>query len=71
LTPSRRPRFVHVDAIIGTAADQTAITPGVLRRSWTENGRRYFHYVTEAPIAFDGSEVSCAPQAMLRVSSLT
>jgi hypothetical protein len=50
--------LVHVDAIIGTAADQTAITPGVLRRSWTENGRRYFHYVTETPIAFGGSVAS-------------
>jgi ABC-type transport system involved in multi-copper enzyme maturation permease subunit len=50
--------LVHVDAIIGTAADQTAITPGVLRRSWMENGRRYFHYVTETPIAFGGSVAS-------------
>ena len=50
--------LVHVDAIIGTTADQTAITPGVLRRSWTENGRRYFHYVTETPIAFGGTIAS-------------
>jgi ABC-type transport system involved in multi-copper enzyme maturation permease subunit len=50
--------LVHVDAIIGTAADQIAITPGVLRRSWTENGRRYFHYVTETPIAFGGTIAS-------------
>jgi ABC-type transport system involved in multi-copper enzyme maturation permease subunit len=47
--------LVLVDAIIGTDADQTAITPGVLRRSWTENGRRYFHYETETPIAFGGT----------------
>ncbi|HEU5050461.1 MAG TPA: M1 family aminopeptidase, partial [Gemmatimonadales bacterium] len=47
--------LVHVDAVIGTAADQIAVTPGVLRRSWVENGRRYFHYVTEEPIAFGGS----------------
>ena len=46
---------VHVDAIIGTAADQIAVTPGVLRRSWTENGRRYFHYRTEEPISFGGT----------------
>ena len=50
--------LVHVDAIIGTTADQTAITPGVLRRSWTDNGRRYFHYVTETPIAFGGTIAS-------------
>ena len=50
--------LVHVDAIIGTSADQIAITPGVLRRSWTENGRRYFHYETETPIAFGGTIAS-------------
>ncbi|MDQ3280423.1 MAG: hypothetical protein M3Q69_03320 [Acidobacteriota bacterium] len=37
---------VQVETIVGTSADQTAIVPGVLRRSWTENGRRYFHYGT-------------------------
>jgi ABC-type transport system involved in multi-copper enzyme maturation permease subunit len=50
--------LVRVDAIIGTAVDQIAVTPGVLRRSWAENGRRYFHYVTETPIAFGGSVAS-------------
>jgi ABC-type transport system involved in multi-copper enzyme maturation permease subunit len=50
--------LVHVDAILGTSADQIAITPGILRRSWTENGRRYFHYVTETPIAFGGTIAS-------------
>jgi hypothetical protein len=64
LTPSRRPRFVHFDAILGTAADQTAITPGMLRRSWTANGRRSFHYVTETPIAFGGS-IASAEYAVL------
>jgi ABC-2 type transport system permease protein len=41
---------VSVDAVLGTDADQTAIVPGVLRRTWTEGGRRYFHYATDAPI---------------------
>ena len=50
--------LVHVRATIGTAADQVAITPGVLRRSWMENGRRYFHYETETPIAFGGTVFS-------------
>ncbi len=43
---------VHVEAIVGTAADQTAVVTGVLRRSWTENGRRYVHYGTDAPVSF-------------------
>ncbi|HYO79568.1 MAG TPA: hypothetical protein VE010_24090, partial [Thermoanaerobaculia bacterium] len=38
------------EAVIGTSADQTAIAPGTLRRTWTENGRRYFHYATEQPV---------------------
>ena len=49
---------VHIEAIIGTAADQIAVTPGVLRRSWTENGRRYFHYETETPTGFGGTVFS-------------
>jgi hypothetical protein len=43
---------VHVDAVIGTGGGQTAITPGTLVREWRENGRRYFHYRTEAPLSF-------------------
>ena len=44
--------LVRVSAVLGTSADQIAITPGVLRRSWTENGRHYFHYETEKPESF-------------------
>jgi len=52
--------LVQVDAILGTSLDQTALTPGALRRSWTENGRRYFHYVTERPTEFGLSIYSAA-----------
>ena len=38
------------EAIIGTDADQVAVAPGELRRTWTEAGRRYFHYVSDVPI---------------------
>lgn len=41
---------IAFDAIIGTAGDQTAVAPGALRRTWTKGGRRYFHYITDAPI---------------------
>jgi ABC-2 type transport system permease protein len=47
MTDSERISF---DAVIGTAANETAIAPGKLQRTWNENGRRYFHYATEAPI---------------------
>jgi len=40
-----------VDVVMGTDGDQVAIAPGALRRTWTEGGRRYFHYATDAPIA--------------------
>jgi ABC-2 type transport system permease protein len=49
---------VRIAAIIGTTADQIAITPGVLRRSWMENGRRYFHYETESPTEFSATVFS-------------
>jgi hypothetical protein len=50
--------LVHVSAVLGTSGDQTAITPGVLRRSWTENGRHYFHYETEKPESFGATMFS-------------
>lgn len=49
---------IHVETIVGTAADQIAVVPGVLRRSWTENGRRYFHYGTRLPDTFGTSVFS-------------
>lgn len=41
------------EAVVGTTEDQVAVAPGAIRRSWTERGRRYFHYATDGPI---GSE---------------
>ena len=43
------------EAVVGTDGDQVAIAPGVMRRTWTTGGRRYFQYSTDAPI---GSEYS-------------
>lgn len=54
---------INVETIVGTAADQTAIVPGVLRRTWTENGRRYFHYDTRLPETF-GTAVFSAKYAV-------
>ncbi|MFL5464776.1 MAG: M1 family aminopeptidase [Gemmatimonadaceae bacterium] len=44
---------IAFEAVIGTAEDQVVVAPGELRRSWVENGRRYFHYVADAPIRND------------------
>ena len=38
-------------AVVGTHKDQVAVAPGVLRRTWREGNRRYFHYATDGPIA--------------------
>ncbi|HEX7176061.1 MAG TPA: hypothetical protein VF240_12440 [Pyrinomonadaceae bacterium] len=47
LTGAERIAF---EAVVGTDGDQTAVAPGALRRTWTEGGRRYFHYATDTPI---------------------
>ena len=47
--PSRR-RPDHLRSDRGYERGQVAVAPGVLRRTWTEGGRRYFHYVTDVPI---------------------
>jgi hypothetical protein len=36
--------------VIGTDTDQTAVSAGVLRRTWEERGRRYFEYALESPV---------------------
>ncbi|AYA35997.1 hypothetical protein D3Y59_02350 [Hymenobacter oligotrophus] len=47
---STRGDWTTFEAVVGTAADQVAVAPGKLRRSWKAGGRRYFHFVTDAPI---------------------
>jgi ABC-2 type transport system permease protein len=49
---------MHVETIVGTAADQIAVVPGMLRRSWTANGRRYVHYASRVPERLAGSVFS-------------
>ncbi|MFL6246217.1 MAG: ABC transporter permease, partial [Thermoanaerobaculia bacterium] len=41
---------IDFEAIVGTDADQIGVAPGELRRTWSVNGRRYAHYVSDAPI---------------------
>lgn len=42
--------WLRYDATVSTDLDQTALTSGYLRKEWTANGRRYFHYTMDAPI---------------------
>lgn len=41
---------IHFDVVVGTNKGLTALAPGKLVKSWTENGRSYFHYTSEQPI---------------------
>ena len=41
--------WVEVETTISTSADQIAIAPGSLQKSWEQNGRRYFHYKVDHP----------------------
>jgi len=41
---------VSFEAIVSTSDNQIAIAPGYLQKSWTEQGRTYFHYKMDAPI---------------------
>lgn len=53
--PSSNDRNYHLidfESTISTEADQQVVTVGTLKKSWTANGRTYFHYKTEAPINF-------------------
>ena len=52
--------LIDFDAVVGTDASQVAVAPGVLRRTWTEGGRRYFHYAADAPIRNDYALYSAA-----------
>jgi ABC-type transport system involved in multi-copper enzyme maturation permease subunit len=47
---SREADWISLDTTVSTSADQIALAPGYLQREWTVNGRRYFHYKTDAPI---------------------
>jgi ABC-2 type transport system permease protein len=50
---------MHVETIVGTAPDQIAVVPGMLRRSWTgSEGRRYFQYSSRIPETFAASVFS-------------
>ncbi len=46
---------VVLQAVVGTDADQVAVAPGALRRTWVDSAtgvgpRRYFEYATDGPI---------------------
>jgi ABC-type transport system involved in multi-copper enzyme maturation permease subunit len=42
--------LVDFETTVSTSADQTALAPGALLKSWEKDGRRYFHYKMDKPI---------------------
>jgi ABC-type transport system involved in multi-copper enzyme maturation permease subunit len=55
---------MQIETIVGTAPDQIAVVPGLLRRTWTgSGGRRYFHYASRIPETF-GTSVFSAKYAV-------
>ena len=46
----RRAAATSLDIVIATDSGHTAVAPGRLRRSWIEDGRRWFHYTTDVPV---------------------
>jgi len=50
--------WVTMETVMSTSEDQIAVAPGSLVREWTEDGRRYFHYVLDHPSLAFGSFIS-------------
>jgi ABC-type transport system involved in multi-copper enzyme maturation permease subunit len=44
---------VRLETVMGTDDDQIAVAPGTLKKTWTDRGRRYFHYDTGEPFGTD------------------
>jgi ABC-2 type transport system permease protein len=42
--------WIEFSTVVSTSPDQIALAPGYLEREWEQGGRRYFHYVMDAPI---------------------
>jgi ABC-2 type transport system permease protein len=42
--------WIAFDAVLSTSEDQQFVTSGDLLRTWTENGRRFFHYHSDGPM---------------------
>jgi ABC-type transport system involved in multi-copper enzyme maturation permease subunit len=42
--------LIDFSTTVSTSADQVAIAPGTLTRSWLKDGRRYFQYTMDKPI---------------------
>ena len=53
--------WISFDTTVSTAADQIALAPGYLQKTWTANGRRYFHYTMTQDNSRDGKAQPMLP----------
>ncbi|MCB9340494.1 MAG: hypothetical protein H6577_20410 [Lewinellaceae bacterium] len=44
--------LISFECTLSTTPDQIAVAPGYLQKEWTENGRRYFHYLQDSKIDY-------------------
>jgi ABC-2 type transport system permease protein len=58
--------WVNFEGTVSTSPDQIAIMPGYLEKEWTQEGRRYFHYKSDAPIETGIFSVNSARYAVMR-----
>ena len=42
--------WISFDTTVSTSADQIALAPGYLQKTWEQGGRRYFHYKMDRPM---------------------
>ncbi len=52
--------YINFEAIVSTAADQTALAPGKLMKKWKEKDRAYYHYKLESKTDLFFNVVSAA-----------
>jgi hypothetical protein len=50
--------WVSFETTVSTSADQVAVAPGELLRTWSRGGRRYFHYAADRPMGKQFAYVS-------------
>jgi ABC-2 type transport system permease protein len=57
--------WVTFEGTVSTSPDQIAIMPGYLQKEWVQDGRRYFHYKSDAPIEDGIFSVNSARYAVM------
>ncbi|MCB0532811.1 MAG: hypothetical protein KDD14_11495 [Saprospiraceae bacterium] len=49
---------IDLEAVVHTDPNQTVVAPGYLKKMWTADGRRHFHFKTDQPVKFVFSVLS-------------